>query len=608
MTSVEQLLRSLERPEVDEVALASDRLPSARVGSSFEPLSDEPLSAEAILGMLVATGGSRYVDALGPTPKQWAARLPGLGEITVSATVRGGKVLARFSLAARASVRGAEGARPPRRSDAPRTSRSSRPAKRSARPIKANTEPSRRPPSPEPSRRPILPETTRAMRAQGDGLRRALTAPALPRVKGGDESIGPQANAGLELDSPSPPPLPAHVRIKAASSLTASSAKMRAWKTTDVDTEPPPSAGPTNPEIGGLLDGARRSSASDLHIVAGRPPLFRIGGQLYPRGDVLVAEAVERMICPLIPPRLAAVLAREGSCDFALEDPERGRFRVNVSRQHTGLKVCLRLVPRELPTLSALGLPSELARVTSHRQGLVVFTGPTGHGKTTTLTAVVNQLNETTTHHIIIVEDPVENIHPKKKALISQREVGTHTATFASALRAALREDPDVIVVGELRDVETVRMAVAASETGHLVLGTMNAPSAAKTIERLIDLFPPADQPQIRLTLASSLRLIVGQRLVPNHDRSRVHAAIELLPGSTPLSGIIRDSKTFQIPSLQQRGKALGIIRLDDSLADLVKAGRVRADDVLPLAQNPQELEAALMGRPLPSSPGIATR
>jgi twitching motility protein PilT len=376
----------------------------------------------------------------------------------------------------------------------------------------------------------------------------------------------------------------------------------------DIDTQPGLSLAPTDTEIGALFEEARRSSASDLHLVAGRPPLFRVGGQLSPRGDVLVAEALERMIRPLIPPRLAAIFAREGSCDFAVEDAERGRFRVNVSRQYTGLKVCLRLVPRELPTLRALGLPNELARATSHRQGLIVFTGPTGHGKTTTLTAVVNQLNETTTHHIITVEDPVEHIHPKKKALISQREVGTHTPTFASALRAALREDPDVIVVGELRDVETVRMALAASETGHLVLGTMNTPSAAKTIERLIDLFPPADQPQVRLTLASGLRLIVGQRLVPNHDRSRVHAAIELLPGSTPLSGIIRDSKTFQIPSLQQRGKPFGIIRLDDSLADLVTTGRVRADDVLPLAQNPQELEAALMGRPQPSSPGMATR
>jgi len=167
---------------------------------------------------------------------------------------------------------------------------------------------------------------------------------------------------------------------------------------------------------------------------------------------------------------------------------------------------------------------------------------------------VVDHINHTTTHHIITVEDPVENLHPKKKALISQREVGTHTATFASALRAALREDPDVIVVGELRDAETVSMAVAASETGHLVLGTMNTPSAAKTIDRMIDLFPPADQPQVRMTLAGGLHLIVGQRLLPSATGHGMVAAVELLTGSIALWNLIRDAKTYQIPSLQQRG------------------------------------------------------
>jgi twitching motility protein PilT len=252
-----------------------------------------------------------------------------------------------------------------------------------------------------------------------------------------------------------------------------------------------------------------------------------------------------------------------------------------------------------------LGLPSDITRASGHHQGLVVFTGPTGHGKTTTLTAVVDHINRTTSHHIITVEDPIENLHPRKKALISQREIVTHTASFASALRAALREDPDVIVVGELRDTETVRMAVAASETGHLVLGTMNTPSAAKTIDRLIDLFPPADQPQVRLTLASGLRLIVGQRLVPSPDRSRIHAAIELLPGSVPLSAIIRDNKTFQIPSLQQRGKGVGILRLDESLADLVRTQRVTMEDARAAAEAPAELEALVRGKPAAPAQGV---
>ncbi len=248
---------------------------------------------------------------------------------------------------------------------------------------------------------------------------------------------------------------------------------------------------------------------------------------------------------------------------------------MNVARQRTGLKACLRCIPAEVPTLSSLGLPAEIERATHHHQGLVLVTGPTGHGKTSTLAAIVDIINATTARHVITVEDPVEYVHPRKKAMMSQREVGTHTRSFQSALKASLREDPDVIVVGELRDTETVRMALAASETGHLVLGTMNTPSAAKTIDRLVDLFPTGDQQQVRMTLAGGLHLIVSQRLLPSIDGERMVAAVELLPGSVALWSLIRDAKTYQIPSLQQRGKGFGITRLDDSLADLVRAGRV---------------------------------
>jgi twitching motility protein PilT len=636
MKSVDKLLRSLERPEVEELALVSGRLPCARVGTSFDPLDEEPLSSDSILAMLVSAGGSRYVESLGPAPKQWAVRVPGLGNVNVSAAQKGAMVLARFSLANRPAATAeappepratAQTAQTPRRSvrpsspararvsEAPRSSRSSR---NSIRAMKSSSKHSLRPRSADEGKgRSVPPETARAGRGESkdkeeESFRRKPTAPALPRTRGAD-GAGARDSPDLVLDTPmagfAPQPMDSgrvdvpkgprpHVHVKSE----ASTSEAR-WQP-EADTQPAVAA-VLDEEFAALLEQARGARASDLHIVAGRPPLFRIGGELQPRGSVIVAEAVQRMLLPLVPKRLSRVLETVGSCDFALESPKHGRFRVNVGRQHTGLKASLRLIPRELPTLSGLGLPSELSRASGHHQGLVVFTGPTGHGKTTTLTAVVDLINETTTHHIITVEDPVENIHPKKKALISQREVGTHTQTFASALRASLREDPDVIVVGELRDVETVRMAVAASETGHLVLGTMNTPSAAKTIDRLIDLFPPADQPQVRLTLAAGLRLIVGQRLVPSPDRTRVHAAIELLPGSVPLSAIIRDNKTFQIPSLQQRGKAFGILRLDDSLAELVRSGRARLEDALPFAESPAELEAAFKGRPTGLAGGV---
>jgi twitching motility protein PilT len=367
--------------------------------------------------------------------------------------------------------------------------------------------------------------------------------------------------------------------------------------------------------LAALLESARRARASDLHLVAARPPLLRVAGTLTPSGAPLDPDDLAAMLASCVPPERAAVLEADGSCDFALDSARAGRFRVNVSRQRTGMMGSFRLVAAEIPSLASLGLPEEIALATKHHQGLIVVTGPTGHGKTSTLAAIVDRINANTTLHVITVEDPVEYVHPRKKAMMSQREVGTHTRSFQAALKASLREDPDVIVVGELRDTETVRMALSASETGHLVLGTMNTPGAAKTIDRLIDLFPPADQAQVRATLAGGLRLIVSQRLVPAADGSRMFAAVELLPGALPLWNLIRDNKTFQIPSLQQRGKGLGILRLDDALADLVRQGKVSAAAALAVADAPDELEALVQaGRaapapaPAPRAPDDANR
>src|ERR1041385_2507882 len=201
-----------------------------------------------------------------------------------------------------------------------------------------------------------------------------------------------------------------------------------------------------------------------------------------------------------LPEANRAQFEEQGSCDFSLVHAKHGRFRANISRQRTGLKLTARLIRASVPTLEELGMPSSIASATQHHQGLIVVTGPTGHGKTTTLAAIVGIINRETARHVITVEDPIEYVHRREKAIISQREVGTHTKSFQAALKGSLREDPDVIVVGELRDTETVRMALTASETGHLVISTMNTPSAAKAIERLIDLFPPGDQPQVRMT------------------------------------------------------------------------------------------------------------
>jgi twitching motility protein PilT len=349
-----------------------------------------------------------------------------------------------------------------------------------------------------------------------------------------------------------------------------------------------------------LVEG-RTGGASDLHVSPRRPPALRVAGALRPAQATIASAEVERAILSLVPQALRATFEERGGADFALEVPKVGRLRVNVTITLRGPKAAIRYLPREVPTLQSLGLPDDLADATKHHQGLVLVTGPSGHGKTSTLAALVNHINEKTTHHVITIEDPIEIVHPQKSALISQREVGAHTKSFSRAVKGALRQDPDVIVVGELRDAETVKMALSASETGHLVLGTMNTPSAPATIDALIDLFPPGDQAQVRATLAGGLKYIIGQRLVPKADGSGRAVALETLPGILPLWNLIRDSKTFQLPSLMQRGRGLGIVRLNDSLAELVETGAVNKEDALALSAAPDDLEALLgEGTPTP--------
>ncbi len=327
--------------------------------------------------------------------------------------------------------------------------------------------------------------------------------------------------------------------------------------------------------IAGFVRAARQLGASDLHVAAGRPVQVRVLGELQPLApEPVSAEVVERVLLPLLGPRRREQLATSGYVDLAFDVPNAGRLRGNISRQQGGLRAAFRLARVTPPTLEELHLPKELAKVVAHHQGLVVIAGPNGQGKTTTLAALVDLINSTKAYHIITIEDPVELEHPRKQAVITQREVGSHTKSFAAALKASLREDPDVIVVGELRDRETVEIALTAAETGHLVIATMSTPSAAKTIDRLIDMFPPADQAQARASIAGALRAIVAQRLLPARGQGVV-PAIELVTGVLPLTVLIRDDKLYQLPNLMQRGRAFGMIRFEESLAELLRAGKI---------------------------------
>jgi twitching motility protein PilT len=353
------------------------------------------------------------------------------------------------------------------------------------------------------------------------------------------------------------------------------------------------------PAFAALVKAARDRRASDLHVSAGRVTSVRVGVDLVPLepgAPPLSATDAEALLAPLIDGALHAQLERIGYVDFALEAPGGGRLRANICRQQQGLKGTFRLAMTAPLPLEALGLPAELSKVVGHHQGLVVIAGPSGHGKTTTLAALVDLVNSTKPHHILTIEDPIELVHARKQAVISQREVGRDTVSFARGLKASLREDPDVIVIGELRDRESVEIALTAAETGHLVLATMSTPSAAKTIDRLVDMFPPEEHSQVRASVAGALRAIVAQRLLPKKGGGVV-PAIELVTGVLPLAVLIREDKLYQLPNLMQRGRAFGMIRFDESLIELVRTGKIDEETALAYAESRKDFAAQLQSK-----------
>lgn len=404
-------------------------------------------------------------------------------------------------------------------------------------------------------------------------------------------SASPRASAGPSVAAK---PSPASKPSPSGPGLFASRPPTMTW-----------TRGNAEQRILALLREARESGCSDVHLVGNMPARMRRLAELLPVGEVIPEAGMTQMLDALLVhagPKAREQLERLGYTDFALELEGAGRLRVNFARGRSGLKGCFRLVVERPPTLDELGLPPELAKVGTYHQGLAIVSGPSGQGKTTTMAALVDLVNASKPHHIITVEDPIEVVHPVKRAVISQRQVGLHTESFHRALKAALREDPDVIVIGELRDRETVEMALQAAETGHLVIASMSTPSGAKTIDRLIDMFPPEDQQQVRATMAGALKIVVSQRLVPAADRSRLVAASELITGSVPLWSLIRENKLFQLSSLLQRGRSYGMIRVEDSLDELLAAGVIDLETARAHADDPK-----LIGRSIGMAPaGVA--
>jgi twitching motility protein PilT len=317
--------------------------------------------------------------------------------------------------------------------------------------------------------------------------------------------------------------------------------------------------------------------ASDFHITVGRPPMLRVSGSMEPirYRTVLEADFVE-MIRPVTPPRLWTEWEEGGDADFSYEIPGVARYRVNIFRQQRGAGGVFRIIPTKIMTIEQLGLPDTVRRIAALRSGLVLVTGPTGSGKSTTLAAIIDLINETRNLHVITIEDPIEFVHGNKKCLIHQREIGTHAKSFAEALKAAGREDPDLVLVGEMRDLETISMALSAAEKGTIVFGTLHTNNAAKTMDRIINVFPSGEQEGIRNVLGETIRGVLAQQLLPKIGGGRV-AALEILFGSPALSNMIREGKTPQITSLIQTGLKEGMIDMDSSIRRLFEDNKVSA-------------------------------
>ena len=322
------------------------------------------------------------------------------------------------------------------------------------------------------------------------------------------------------------------------------------------------------------------TGASDLHIVAGQPPILRVHGDLERiKYDPLDDENLRAMLYEIAPEQKIKVFEESGDVDFGYEIPGVARFRANYFMQRAGCGAVFRQIPTKIMTADELGLPPILKRTAMLHKGLVLVTGPTGSGKSTTLAAVVDHANRNRQDHIITIEDPIEFVHQSQGCLVNHREVGSHTRSFAAALRGALREDPDIILVGEMRDLETIRLALEAANTGHLVFGTLHTTSAAKTIDRVIEVFPAEEQAQVRNSLSTGLKVVVAQNLFKRVDKKGRCAALEILVCTAGVSNLIRENKTVQIPSAIQTGKAHGMQTLDDAIMDVLTKKWIGADE-----------------------------
>lgn len=341
-----------------------------------------------------------------------------------------------------------------------------------------------------------------------------------------------------------------------------------------------------------LLDIALQQDASDVHLTVGRPPSFRISGSIKSLNtDALVPDDTNDLMKQITGERGQQELAEVGSTDFAIGFEDKARFRVNVFKQQGHFALVLRKIPSKILTMEDLNLPPHLKDIIDRPRGLILVTGPTGSGKSTSLAAMIDFLNKKKSDHIITIEDPIEFVHEHKKCIVNQREVHNDVPSFSEGLRRALREDPDVILVGEMRDLETIGAAISAAETGHLVFGTLHTTGAARTVDRIIDAFPTNQQEMIRTQLAGNLISVISQTLVPKAEGKGRVAAFEIMTLTAAVSNLIRENKTFRIDSTIQTSASQGMILLDDWLFKLYKSGIIKFDDMMAKAKDQPYLQ-----------------
>src|SRR5438552_5492117 len=360
--------------------------------------------------------------------------------------------------------------------------------------------------------------------------------------------------------------------------------------------KPPSNTARSHPlaHVDDYLSIGQQAGASDIHLGVNAPPLWRLHGILqpiWPDAPRLTAPETAALAEGFLDDLQKSHLMERGDADFAYANPS-GRFRTSVVRQRLGVDIVFRIINTNVRTMDELGLPEHLKLLTRYQNGLILVTGSVGSGKSTTLAALVDQVNIERREHIITLEDPIEYVVEPKGCHITQREVHTHTRSFAAALRGALREDPDVIMVGETRDLETISLAITASETGHLVLGTLHTSNASRTLDRLLDVFPPDQQDQIRVMVSESLRGIISQQLVPRADGQGRVLALETLTNTAAVANVIREAKTFMLPGIIQTGKKQGMQLMDDALVDLYNRGFISAEEAYARADQKQEMRS----------------